>query len=66
MADNRIWLDVAFAEKDEAKAQGAEWDPTARPWYAPRPGMTALIAGRHGRTCRICFPVASILMPRLI
>jgi len=22
MADNRIWLDVAFAEKDEAKAQG--------------------------------------------
>ena len=42
MADNRIWLDVAFAEKDEAKAQGARWDPTARRWYAPRPGMTAL------------------------
>ena len=42
MADNRIWLDVAFAEKDEAKAQGARWDPTARRWYAPRSGMTAL------------------------
>ena len=42
MADNRIWLDVAFAEKDEAKAHGARWDPTARRWYAPRPGMTAL------------------------
>jgi hypothetical protein len=42
VADNRIWLDVAFAEKDEAKAQGARWEPTARRWYAPRPGMTAL------------------------
>jgi hypothetical protein len=42
MADNRIWLDVAFAEKNDAKAQGARWDPTARRWYAPRPGMTAL------------------------
>ena len=42
MADNRIWLDVAFAEKDEAEAHGARWDPTARRWYAPRPGMTAL------------------------
>ena len=42
MADNRIWLDVAFAEKDEAKAHGARWDPTARRWYAPGPGMTTL------------------------
>ena len=42
MADNRIWLDVAFAEKDEAKAHGARWNPTARRWYVPRPGMTAL------------------------
>jgi len=42
VADNRIWLDVAFAEKDEAKAHGARWDQTARRWYAPRPGMTAL------------------------
>lgn len=42
MADNRIWLDVAFAEKDEAKAHGARWDPTARRWYAPGPGMRTL------------------------
>jgi Domain of unknown function (DUF5710) len=42
VADNRIWLDVAFAEKGEAKAHGARWDPAARRWYAPRPGMTAL------------------------
>jgi Domain of unknown function (DUF5710) len=42
MADDRTWLDVPYAEKDEAKAQGARWDPAARRWYAPRPGMTAL------------------------
>jgi Domain of unknown function (DUF5710) len=42
MADDRAWLDVPYAEKDEAKAQGARWDPAARRWYAPRPGMTAL------------------------
>jgi hypothetical protein len=42
VADNKIWLDVAFAEKDEAKAHGARWDPTARRRYAPRPGITAL------------------------
>jgi hypothetical protein len=40
--DYRTWLDVPYAEKEEAKAQGARWDPAARRWYAPRPGMTAL------------------------
>ncbi|MEU8828915.1 DUF5710 domain-containing protein [Streptomyces sp. NPDC048636] len=38
----RLWLDVPFAEKDEAKAQGARWDPAARRWFAPRPGMPGL------------------------
>jgi Domain of unknown function (DUF5710) len=42
VADNRLWLDVPFAEKDEAKAQGARWDPAARRWYAPRSGIEAL------------------------
>jgi hypothetical protein len=42
MADDRIWLDVPYAEKDDAKAHGARWEPTAKRWYAPRPGMTAL------------------------
>ncbi|MYV47897.1 DUF5710 domain-containing protein [Streptomyces sp. SID2888] len=39
---NRIWLDVPYAEKDQAKAAGARWDPAAKRWYAPRKGMTAL------------------------
>ncbi|MCI0385722.1 DUF5710 domain-containing protein [Streptomyces sp. CNQ085] len=38
----RIWLDVAYAEKDWAKQAGARWDPAARRWYAPRAGMPAL------------------------
>lgn len=36
MGDNsRLWLDVPFAEKDEAKALGARWDPKVRSWWAP-------------------------------
>ncbi|HEX4830424.1 MAG TPA: DUF5710 domain-containing protein [Trebonia sp.] len=42
MAPTRIWLDVPYAEKDQAKAAGARWDAAARRWYAPRPGMDAL------------------------
>ena len=40
--NDRIFLDVPFADKDAAKAAGARWDGAARRWYAPRPGMTAL------------------------
>lgn len=42
MPAERIWLDVPFSEKDEAKAHGARWDPAVKRWYAPRPGMTDL------------------------
>jgi Domain of unknown function (DUF5710) len=42
VADSKVWLDVPYAEKDEAKAQGARWDAAARRWYAPRAGITAL------------------------
>ena len=38
----RLWLDVPFADKDEAKRLGARWDQSARRWYAPRPGIAAL------------------------
>jgi hypothetical protein len=37
----RAWLDVPFADKDRVKALGGRWDPAARRWYAPRPGMPA-------------------------
>lgn len=38
----RLWLDVPFAEKDEAKQLGARWDQSQRRWYAPRAGMAGL------------------------
>lgn len=38
----RIWLDVPYSQKDQAKAAGARWDGQAGRWYAPRPGMAAL------------------------
>src|SRR5512146_3182184 len=42
MVAGKIWLDVPYADKDEAKAQGARWDRAARRWYAPRPDMAGL------------------------
>ena len=42
MVADKLWLDVPYAEKDEAKAHGARWDPAARRWYAPRPDMGGL------------------------
>ena len=42
MADQRIWLDVPYQEKDQAKALGARWDPAAKRWYAPRAGIGGL------------------------
>jgi Domain of unknown function (DUF5710) len=42
VAMERSWLDVPFGDKDEAKAAGARWDPQARRWYAPQPGMDCL------------------------
>jgi hypothetical protein len=39
---DRIWLDVPFGDNELVKRSGGVWDPVARSWYAPRPGMGAL------------------------
>ncbi|WSV65563.1 DUF5710 domain-containing protein [Streptomyces sp. NBC_01013] len=51
MTVERSWLDVAYAEKDQAKAAGARWDAAARRWYAP-PGREGALEfpGRTRRT----------------
>ena len=41
-ANERVYLDVPYGEKDEAKAPGARWDPMAKRWYDPRPPTPAL------------------------
>ena len=43
---SRVWLDVPYAEKDEAKALGARWDVQARRWYAPAERAEQLTAWR--------------------
>jgi hypothetical protein len=35
MADSKIYLNVPFAQKDEAKALGARWDAANKKWYVP-------------------------------
>lgn len=44
MADERLWLDVPYVDKDQAKAAGARWDSGARRWFAHRPGTAELEA----------------------
>lgn len=40
--DERVWLDVAYAARDEAKGLGARWDPDVRRWYAPKEPLRGL------------------------
>jgi len=35
MVNSKIYLDVPYAQKDEAKSLGARWDPSTKKWYAP-------------------------------
>ncbi len=34
--DHRVFLNVPFAAKSEAKARGAKWDPGRRQWWIPK------------------------------
>jgi len=46
-----LFLTVPYAEKDEAKALGARWNPTRRRWYVPdgvAPAAFAKWAGQGG------------------
>lgn len=46
---DRVWLDVAYSDKEQAKALGGRWDPVERRWYAgPRahPDLLARWAAR--------------------
>ena len=35
MAQKGLIINVPFAEKDEAKALGARWNPEAKKWFVP-------------------------------
>ncbi len=35
MAESKTYLNVPFAQKDEAKALGAKWDAVQKKWFVP-------------------------------
>jgi len=35
MTDLKLYLNVPYAEKDQAKALGARWDAARKKWYVP-------------------------------
>ncbi|MEJ7715175.1 MAG: DUF5710 domain-containing protein [Thermoleophilaceae bacterium] len=51
---DRIYLDVPYAEKDQAKALGAHWDPHRRQWWAPPDSPGRLVVGLT--PSRVCSP----------
>lgn len=44
MTDPKNYLNVPFAQKDEAKALGAKWDAIKKKWYVPLGKDSALFA----------------------
>ena len=44
-----LFLNVPYAEKDEAKALGARWNPTKRRWYVPDGVSTVAFAKWAGQ-----------------
>ncbi|HEY8035920.1 MAG TPA: DUF5710 domain-containing protein [Methylobacter sp.] len=44
MTDSKIYLNVPFAQKDEAKALGARWDAINKKWFVPADKDIALFA----------------------
>ena len=44
MADSKTYLNVPFAQKDEAKAVGAKWDAAHKKWFVPADKDIALFA----------------------
>jgi len=41
---SRVYLNVKYEDKDEAKLMGAKWDTEKKKWYAPHNGFKLLIA----------------------
>ena len=59
MSDDIIWLEIPYAEKDQAKAAGhVRWDPEQRRWYAPPQtelsGLQRWIKARVPLDCPFC------------
>ena len=54
-----LFLTVPYAEKDEAKALGARWNPTKRRWYVPDGVATEAFAKWAGQGLDAAAPAAA-------
>ncbi len=56
MADSKIYLNVPFAQKDEAKALGARWDAIQKKWFVPADKDITLFARWHSEAGAVQSP----------
>jgi len=47
MPDTKTYLNVPYAQKDDAKALGAKWDASSKKWYVPADKDITLFAKWH-------------------
>lgn len=63
MADSKIYLNVPFAQKDEAKALGARWDAANKKWYVPANKDLTLFAKWQAESPTLEFAAAPLRRP---
>ncbi len=56
MADSKIYLNVPFAQKDEAKALGAKWDAIQKKWFVPADKDLTLFARWQAESGAVASP----------
>ncbi|MFA6051587.1 MAG: DUF5710 domain-containing protein [Methylobacter sp.] len=59
MADSKIYLNVPFAQKDEAKLLGARWDAVNKKWYSPAGMDITLFARWQTESSAVKMPTTS-------
>ncbi len=57
MADQKIYLNVPFAQKDEAKALGARWDAINKKWHVSADKDMTLFAKWQAESGAVKSPV---------
>jgi hypothetical protein len=63
MADSKIYLNVPFAQKDEAKALGARWDGIKKKWFVPAEKDIALFARWQAEAGAVGSPTSKTSSP---
>jgi stringent starvation protein B len=58
MTDSKIYLNVPFAQKDQAKALGARWDGVQKKWHVPANKDIALFARWQTDLGAVIAPIA--------